>query len=83
MNKVLPISLLAATLFIHNIAAVSAAPQEHALLNGPFSKVSDVTAQCLTCHPQQGEDILRSSHWTWKRQRMMNGSKTLFSKKTG
>lgn len=83
MNKVLPIFLLAATVYIHNIPAASAAPQEHALLNGPFSKVSDVTAQCLTCHPQQGEDLLRSSHWTWKRQRMMNGSKTLFSKKNG
>ena len=83
MTKVLPVSFLAATLYMLNIPVAGAMPQEHAQLNGPFSKVSDVTAQCLTCHPQQGEDLLRSSHWTWKRQRMMNGSETLFSKKNG
>ena len=83
MMKVFPLSLFTATLYMLNISAAGAVPQEHTQLNGPFSKVSDVTAQCLTCHPQQGEDLLRSSHWTWKRQRMINGKETLFSKKNG
>ncbi|MGC9327673.1 MAG: tetrathionate reductase family octaheme c-type cytochrome, partial [Candidatus Hinthialibacter sp.] len=25
----------------------------------------DVTAQCLTCHPEAGESILQSAHWNW------------------
>lgn len=29
---------------------------------GPFA----VTAECLRCHNEQGEDMLKSAHWLWR-----------------
>lgn len=57
--------------------------QGHKLLIGPYTSLPEVTMQCLTCHPGQGENILRSSHWTWKRTRTYNGQEKVFSKKNG
>lgn len=75
---------LAAAFFVLTpCSAESTVLGEHAGIIGPFSGISDVTVQCLQCHPQAGEDILRSSHWTWKRQRMVDGEKVFFSKKNG
>jgi len=35
------------------------------LIAGPFADGPAVTRRCLECHPQAGEDILKSTHWTW------------------
>lgn len=57
--------------------------QNHSMIAGPFNELSEVTSQCLICHPKQGEDILRSSHWNWKRTRNINGRDEVYSKKNG
>jgi octaheme c-type cytochrome (tetrathionate reductase family) len=46
-------------------------PQSHAHLdhtayfNEPFTSGQDVTQACLKCHPEAGEDMLKSEHWNW------------------
>ncbi len=32
-----------------------------------FSSPQEVTASCLKCHAESGENFLKSSHWTWTR----------------
>ncbi|GAB5478130.1 MAG: tetrathionate reductase family octaheme c-type cytochrome [Marinobacter nauticus] len=34
-------------------------------LQGPFDRAEDVTAACLTCHTEAGEQIRQTTHWTW------------------
>src|SRR5690606_8054127 len=34
-------------------------------LQGPFEKPEDVTAACLRCHTEAGEQIRQTTHWTW------------------
>ncbi|WP_028585463.1 multiheme c-type cytochrome [Desulfogranum mediterraneum] len=61
-----------------------AAPSQHDQLKGPFTTVAQVSRQCLSCHAREGEELLHSSHWTWKRQRLLNGQKEVsYSKNNG
>ncbi len=34
-------------------------------LQGPFETAPDVTAACLTCHSDVGDDFMGTIHWTW------------------
>jgi len=34
-------------------------------LQGPFERAEDVTAACLECHTEAGEQIRDTTHWTW------------------
>jgi hypothetical protein len=34
-------------------------------LKGPFNSAPDVTAACLTCHTEAGEQLRATTHWTW------------------
>ncbi|GAB4487578.1 MAG: tetrathionate reductase family octaheme c-type cytochrome [Anaerolineales bacterium] len=34
-------------------------------LAGPFEKPTDVTAACLTCHPNAAKEIMGTVHWKW------------------
>src|SRR5690606_41543195 len=34
-------------------------------LQGPFERAEEVTAACLTCHTEAGEQIRQTTHWTW------------------
>lgn len=48
---------------------VKATPQhvDHsALINGEFKTGSDVTRACLTCHAEEGQQMLNSVHFTWE-----------------
>jgi octaheme c-type cytochrome (tetrathionate reductase family) len=45
----------------------SAHTDHTSLLEGPFPDGPSVTRACLECHPEAGEDMLRSSHWRWER----------------
>ena len=76
LSVLLPLALLSGQ-------PAHAGTPEHAQLTGPYGSVSEVTAQCLSCHAKQGEDILHSSHWTWKRERKTDSGSREFSKKNG
>ena len=36
------------------------------LMEGPFKTGSDVTAACLDCHEDAGEQIIHTAHWRWE-----------------
>lgn len=37
-------------------------------LDGPFQTGQEVTAACLECHTEAGEQVQNSTHWTWTHQ---------------
>ncbi len=55
--------------------------EPHLRIKGLFRTERDVTVKCLECHRDQAGEIRRSSHWSWKRQRNINGKQTWFGKK--
>ncbi|SIS52471.1 tetrathionate reductase family octaheme c-type cytochrome [Phaeovulum vinaykumarii] len=34
-------------------------------LQGPFASGPEVTAACLSCHTEAGDQVMHSLHWTW------------------
>jgi octaheme c-type cytochrome (tetrathionate reductase family) len=36
------------------------------LMQGPFSSGQEVTQACLDCHPQAGEQVMHTTHFTWE-----------------
>lgn len=70
--------LLLSTVFLSHSAL---ALEIHQNIHGPFNSSGDVTTACLECHHQQALEVLQSTHWTWVRQRTINGRNTLFGKK--
>ncbi|KAB2904245.1 MAG: tetrathionate reductase family octaheme c-type cytochrome [Anaerolineae bacterium] len=36
------------------------------LIKGPLTSGPEVTEVCLSCHEEAGEQMLHSTHWTWK-----------------
>lgn len=40
--------------------------QDHSeLVSGPFETVQQVIEECLMCHDDSGEEVLKSNHWNW------------------
>ena len=35
-------------------------------LQGPYNDGPSVTADCLSCHYEQGQDFIETAHWLWK-----------------
>lgn len=59
----------------------AAALEVHQNISGPFASPAEVAETCVDCHREQAIALLQSSHWTWVRQRIINGKSTLFGKK--
>jgi octaheme c-type cytochrome (tetrathionate reductase family) len=51
--------------------------QKFLILQQDFKTPQDVTAACVSCHNMAGQDIMRSSHWTWAREYVTESGDTL------
>jgi len=56
--------------------------EAHRKISGPFSSLAEANRQCMDCHKQQAEDIRKSIHWSWQRQRVIGGTTVLSEKST-
>lgn len=74
-----PAFLLATQLFF--LPGEANCLQVHQQIQGPLASPRAVTAKCLECHRQQGEAVLQTSHWTWTRQRTVDGKVVSAGKK--
>lgn len=43
------------------------------ILKGPFASGSEVTAACLSCHTEAGNQVMHSVHWKWEYQNEVTG----------
>jgi len=74
----LAIIVLAIALFLPKQISMADNPRAHmpqhpthtdhtvTALKGPFESGEEVTQACLECHPEAGEQMLHSSHFTWE-----------------
>lgn len=73
-----PVFLFAAIL-ISCRPAPATAEGSHLKIRGPFSSLAQVNIQCVECHKQQADDVRKSVHWSWRRERIVNGVTVLSS----
>ena len=73
--------LPAAALLSMLTACPADALEKHKNIKGLFNSTRDVAIKCIECHRKEAEEVLQSTHWTWKRTRTVNGRTTTFGKK--
>lgn len=54
----------------------------HASIPGPFTTSAEANQQCITCHETRADDLRKSIHWNWERERVVNGQTTRSQKAT-
>lgn len=64
------------------LAGTSTAEQlePHLQMNGPFASPVEVNEQCMGCHEKETEDLRKSVHWTWERERVIGNTKEISAK---
>jgi octaheme c-type cytochrome (tetrathionate reductase family) len=50
-------------------------------IKGSFADASEVTKACLRCHDDEATDFMKTPHWTWEREQVVNGEKQKLGKK--
>jgi len=75
------VQVAAATFICLGSGFQAVALEQHQNIQGLFRTSRDVTVKCLECHQQQAQEVLHSSHWTWIREREINGNRVQFGKK--
>jgi octaheme c-type cytochrome (tetrathionate reductase family) len=57
---------------------------QFAELQKQFTNPHEVTAACLTCHKERGDELLKSPHFTWEREAFVEGKGVVYyGKKNG
>lgn len=46
---------------------------KHAELQREFTNPHELTATCLSCHTERGEEVLANAHWNWEREAYIEG----------
>ncbi|TYO99077.1 octaheme c-type cytochrome (tetrathionate reductase family) [Geothermobacter ehrlichii] len=56
------------------------APSHAAYIKGPINSGPEATKQCLKCHKKEAEHLMKTPHWTWQREQVVNGKKVKLGK---
>jgi octaheme c-type cytochrome (tetrathionate reductase family) len=46
---------------------------KHEALQVSFENPHEITAACLSCHTERGEEVLGNAHWNWEREAYIEG----------
>ena len=76
VSKLLPvlIGLLAVLVALPAMAADSC-PDHSKFIKGPIETGTQATQQCLKCHKKAAEHLMKTPHWTWQREQVVDGKK--------
>ena len=56
---------------------------KHEVLQQEFTNPHLITAACLSCHTERGQEVMKNSHWKWEREAYIPGKGvTYLGKKT-
>lgn len=55
--------------------------EEHAEITGPFETPMEVTMTCLECHEDASMEVMKTTHWTWESEQVIEGKKVKRGKK--
>ena len=50
-------------------------------LQGPLDTGPEVTVKCLKCHEKHANDFMKTTHWTWAQEQIVDGKKVVRGKK--
>lgn len=53
----------------------------HLEIKGLLRDARDVTVKCMECHKKKADEVLHSTHWSWKRLRTVNGKEVRYGKR--
>ena len=62
--------------------AATAGANDHHEIEGPFETPMEVTAMCLECHDTAAQEVMATSHWTWKKLQVIPGKGQVVRGKT-
>ena len=48
---------------------------------GPFKSGPDVTRKCIECHEKETKDFMKTVHWTWSSEQVVDGRNVSLGKK--
>ena len=54
---------------------------DHSFIKGPFNSGPEVTKQCLECHKEAAAEVMKTTHWTWETEQIIDGKKVKRGKK--
>ncbi|PLY02429.1 MAG: cytochrome C [Desulfuromonas sp.] len=72
---------MAGALVLGLLWAGSAAAMNHSFIVGTFATPSDVTKTCLECHEDASAQMMKTTHWTWESEQIIDGKKVKRGKK--
>ena len=58
-------AIMAAAVVVMIAGPLWAADHEN-MVQGPYKDGPSVTADCLNCHYEEGQDFIETAHWLWK-----------------
>jgi octaheme c-type cytochrome (tetrathionate reductase family) len=68
---IVPVALFALLVLV---AAPAWAAVDHSqFVKGPLQTAPDVTKKCIQCHEDAAEDMMKTTHWTWKSKQEIPG----------
>lgn len=72
-----------AALLAGSVLASTASAGDHAAYvgDGPFKNGPEVTRKCMECHERETRDFMKTVHWTWSSEQVVNGKKIELGKK--
>ena len=63
------------------LLSVTAYAADHSkFLKGDFKDATEVTKACLKCHKDEAVDFMKTPHWTWEREQVVDGKKVKLGK---
>ena len=65
-NQMMAPQLAMAAALALMIAGPLGAADHKGMIQGPYKDGPSVTADCLSCHYEQGQDFIETAHWLWK-----------------
>ncbi|QIZ77929.1 tetrathionate reductase family octaheme c-type cytochrome [Ferrimonas lipolytica] len=72
---------LAVSTLLVGLPALGETPHQD-MIHGPFTSGSQVTETCLACHEEQAHDVMKTVHWNWSKEQLIDGKLVEHGKKT-
>ena len=66
LDRLAILSLLGFTFLVTGQAIAGVNHSLFAPLKKEFTTASEVTKSCLICHPEAGQQVMQTTHWTWE-----------------
>ncbi len=68
-------------IFLFLAISVSAANPHKESIQGPFETGPEVTKVCLECHAEAADHFMKTSHWNWTAEQIIDGQKVTSGKR--